>query len=103
MRRTILATALLTGLLLAIGALAHEGHRHDAKGTIEAIDETQITLMTVEGAREVLMITEETSFSRGEEATSREDVDAGERAVVMYEKKDGRDVVIEVKLGPKME
>ena len=103
MRRMTLATSLLTCLLLAPVSQAHEGHHHDAKGTITAIDAAQFTLTTLEGAEETLMLTEETSFSRGEEASSWEDVVLGERAVVTYEKKDGRQVAIEVKLGARQQ
>ncbi len=103
MRTMILAIPLLAGLLLTIPGFAHEGHKHDAKGTIESIDETQIILVTVEGARERFLLTGATSFSRGEDASSREDVVAGERTVVVYEKKDGQRVAIEVKLGTKAE
>ena len=57
------------------------------------------------GLRDLLTfaLTGETSYLRGDEAVSREDVAAGERAVVMYVKKDDVNTAIEVKLAPKSE
>ncbi len=103
MKRITLAATLLACLLMSTVALAHGGHRHDAKGTIAAIDEARLTLADTEGTEHLFTITEATAFMRGTEASSREDVVVGERSVVIYEKKDGRNVAIEVKLGPKME
>ncbi len=101
MRQTILAAALLGALATSGGALAHEGHHHDAMGTVEAVDAEQMTLTVSEEETLTFALTDETSYLRGDEAVSREDVAAGERAVVMYEKKDEINVAIEVKLSRK--
>jgi hypothetical protein len=47
------------------------------------------------------VLTEATKFVRGETETTKDDVSAGERAVVMYETKEGADHALEVKLGEK--
>ena len=101
MRQTILAAALLGALAMSGGVLAHEGHHHDAMGTVEAVDAEQMTLTVSEEETLTFALTDETSYVRGDEAVSREDVAAGERAVIMYEKKDDVNTAIEVKLGPK--
>ena len=98
MRQTILAAALLGALATSGGVLAHEGHHHDAMGTVEAIDAEQMTLTVSEEETLTFVLTEETSYVRGDEAVSREEIVAGERAVVMYQKKDGVNTAIEVKL-----
>ena len=103
MRQMILAAALLGALATSGGVLAHEGHHHDAMGTVEAVDAEQMTLAVGEEETLTFALTEETSYLRGDEAVSREDVAAGERAVVMYVKKDDVNTAIEVKLGPKSE
>ena len=101
MKQMILAAALLGALATSGGVLAHEGHHHDAMGTVEAVDAEQMTLAVSEEETLTFALTDETSFLRGDEAVSREGVVAGERAVVMYEKKDNINVAIEVKLPPK--
>ncbi len=103
MRQTILAAALLGALATSGGVLAHEGHHHNAMGTVEAVDAEEMTLTVSEEETLTFVLTDETSYVRGDEAVSREDVGAGERAVVMYEKKDGVNTAIEVKLPPKTE
>lgn len=103
MRTRIPSIALLAALALAATSFAHEGHHHDAMGTIEAIDDSQLTLATAEDETEIFVLTDETSYARGEETVTREEVSVGERAVVMYEKKDGANVAFEVKLPPKAE
>ena len=103
MRQIILATALLGTLATSGGMLAHEGHHHDAMGTVEAIDAEQMTLAVSEEETLTFVLTDETSYVRGDRAVSREDVAAGERAVVMYQKKDDVNTAVKVKLAPKSE
>ncbi len=103
MRQTILAAALLGALATSGGVLAHEGHHHDAMGTVEAVDAEEMTLTVSEEETLTFVLTDETSYVRGDEAVLREEIVAGERAVVMYQKKDGVNTAIEVKLAPKSE
>ncbi len=103
MRHKILCTALLAALAPAATSFAHEGHHHDAMGTIESLEASQLTLATAQDEVEIFVLTEATSYTRGASGVTREDVSVGERAVVMYEKKDGANVAIEVKLPPKAE
>ena len=101
MKKLTLALTLLSCLLLTTVAMAHGGHRHDAKGKIVSVDAERLTLETLEDETLSFAIAGTTTFMRGEEGSSSDDVEVGERAVVIYEKKDGGNVAIEVKLGPK--
>jgi hypothetical protein len=96
-----LTSTLLVVLALAGLAVAHEGHHHDAMGTIEAIAQEQVSLRTSEEATQVFLVTTETSLTRGAETATWEDVEIGERAVVTYEKKGDDNVAIEIKLAAK--
>ena len=103
MRQTILAAALLGALATSGGVLAHEGHHHNAMGTVDAVDAEQMRLTVSEEETLTFVLTDETSYLRGDEAVLREEIVAGERAVVMYQKIDGVNTAIEVKLAPKSE
>ncbi len=88
--------------LFVSGALAaHEGHRHKAMGTVKAIAAAKLEIETTEGKLQTFVLSETTTFKRGEAAAKREDVTVGERAVVSYETQDGTDRALEVKLGEK--
>jgi hypothetical protein len=91
------ALALAFGLAPALAA--HEGHRHQALGTVTAIDANRLELATREGGTATFTLTESTRYRRGEEAAAREEVEVGERAAVTYEEKGGARTAIEVRLG----
>jgi YHS domain-containing protein len=95
-RRWIVAAT----IAFAVGAptLAHEGHHHNAMGTVRAVDAAQLQLETKDSKLEIFVLTDATTYKRGDAAAKREDVAVGARAVVMYESKDGKNVAIEVKL-----
>lgn len=95
LRRSLLVAGL--AVLLARPSAAHEGHQ--AMGTIRALATTQLELDTTQGKVEVFRLTPSTVYKRGDAAAKREDLAVAERAVVMYETKDGANVVIEVRLG----
>jgi len=98
--RSNLQWALAALLALAVGApaVAHEGHHHNAMGTVRAIAATELQLETKESKLETFVLTDATTYKRGDAGAKREDVQVGARAVVMYETKDGKNVAIEVKL-----
>jgi len=103
MKPTIRVATLLATVAISSSLLAHEGHHHDAMGTVEAIGAEQISLAVNEEETLTFVLTEATEFKRGDESVPREDVLLGERAVVMYEKKDGVNAAVEVKLAPSPE
>lgn len=98
---TTAGLVLALGLLAPTAVLAHEGHHHEAMGTVKTIHEEHLVVTTTEGQERTFVLSESTKFVRGKAPSTRADLAAGERAVVMYETKDGADHAIEVKLGPK--
>ena len=94
-----LATATIALSVVVAPARPHEGHHHNAMGTIRAVQANQLDLETTEGKIEVFVLTDTTSYKRGDAAAKKEDLVVGARAVVMYEAKGGKNVAIEIKLG----
>lgn len=77
---------------------AHEGHQHNALGTVRAITAAELRLETREGTLETFTLTTATTYRRGDSTASHQDVTVGARAVVSYETRDGRNVAIDVRL-----
>jgi hypothetical protein len=106
-RKVSKAPSIAVGLALAIGLMgaaalpAHEGHHHQAMGTVKMIHENHLVLTISEEKEQTFVLDETTKFLRGKTETTKEEIVAGERAVVMYETKDGADHALEVKLGEK--
>jgi hypothetical protein len=88
-------------LVAPTAVVAHEGHHHEAMGTVKMVHEDHLMLTTTDGAEKIFVLSETTKYLRGGKAATRADVAAGERAVVMYEAKDGADHALEVKLAEK--
>ena len=85
-------------VMMAAPSTAHEGHHHNAMGTVHAIQAAQLDLETKDGTLATFVLDEKTTYKRGDNGARREDVRVGERAVVMYEVKEGKNVALEVKL-----
>jgi len=98
-----IATWMALAAILAAPAvlIAHEGHHHEAMGTVKMLHENHLMLTISEGKDQTFVLSGETKYLRGETAVTREDITAGERAVVMYETEDGADRALEVRLGAK--
>lgn len=92
------ALAIAVALVVCVSTLAHEGHHHNAMGTVEIIDSAQLQLKTKDGKLETYVLTDATTYKRGDTAAKREDVQVGVRAVVMYETKGDKNIAIEVRL-----
>ncbi len=90
--------AALVALALGAPVVAHEGHHHNAMGTVRAVAAAELQIETKDNKLETFVLTDATTYKRGDAAAKREDVQVGARAVVMYEAKDGKNVAIEVKL-----
>lgn len=93
--------ALLAALVAPRPADAHEGHHHQAMGTVAGIDAAKLVLDTTAGERKSFVLTGETRYQRGPAEAKREDVVVGERAVVVYETKESADRALEVRLAAK--
>jgi len=104
-RIPILVETLVCALLLALAgssvARAHGNHPDEAMGTIKAIDAEKLVLTTSQGKEMTLVLTAETKFERGSTAVGREDIEVGERAVVLYDDTTATIRAVEVKLGKK--
>jgi hypothetical protein len=101
-RRLGAAVAVLAILLVgAAAAVAHEGHEHEAKGTVKAVAEKALTLDTTDGKTLELALDAQTKFLRGTREVARADVAVGERAVVKYHQMEGKLHAMEVKLAEK--
>jgi hypothetical protein len=96
-----IAWAAALALALSAGAGAHEGHHHEAKGTIQSVAHAEIVLKTVDGEQKTFVVSEATKCTRGASPIVCHDAVVGERAVVSYETKDGADRALEVKLAEK--
>lgn len=92
--------------LVVIGALVgpalsagHEGGL-DARGTIKAIGADEVVLSTARGTDQAYALGPDTRFRRGTAPARREDVRAGERAVV-HARRDGEKLhATEIRLAP---
>jgi len=102
-KRRSTAAWLALAILLAVtaGAFAHEGHHHEAMGTVKMLHENHLMLTISDEKEQTFVLDETTKFLRGKTETTKEGIVAGERAVVLYESKDGADHALEVKLGEK--
>ncbi|MGH7859942.1 MAG: hypothetical protein ACREQY_21660 [Candidatus Binatia bacterium] len=93
--------AVLAIALTGAAARAHEGHEHEAKGTVKAVETALLTLDTTDGKVLELAVDAQTKFLRGAEAVTAADVAVGERAVVKYHQMEGKLHAMEVKLAEK--
>ena len=97
----VVAVALAGILGIAAAARAHEGHDHEAKGTVKAIEATKLTLDSTEGKVLLFTLSAQTKFLRGTAEVKREEVVVGERAIVKYQEKGEANNASEVRLGVK--
>jgi hypothetical protein len=91
------------GLALAMwapSAVAHEKGGDRAMGVVESVTAERIVVKAPDGHLVTFAVTEETRFYQGEKAARREDVRAGQRAVVQGKKKGEQVEAVRVKLGP---
>jgi hypothetical protein len=88
-------------LLATAGAFGHEGHHHQAMGTVRMIHESHLMLTVADDGERTFVLSEKTKYLRGKTAATKDDIETGERAVVMYETQDGADLALEVRLAEK--
>lgn len=97
--KAMMIAALVAALLVPAHAGAHEAGLH-ARGTIKEITPHRVVVVTKDGKDQTYALGAETKFLRGEIPARREDVRAGERAVV-HARRDGEALLaIEVRLAP---
>lgn len=86
-------------ILLAGRVQAHEGHAHKAKGVVKAVDANHIEVETKDGEKVSIDLDKETKYFRGESPAAHSDVKAGNRVVVAFMEKGGKNMAREVRLG----
>lgn len=100
-RRIVMLAALSALAVLPLGraASAHQGQQH-IMGTVKAIDDKSITVLT-KGDKEVsVQLSPSTKFEKGATATTAKDVAPGARVVVHAKKGDSGLTAVLVKVGP---
>ena len=97
--RSMMAMAVLGVLFAPALAGAHEAGLH-ARGTIREIGPDHVVLAMTDGKEQTYALGQDTKFVRGEAPARREEVRAGERAVI-HARRDGEKLhATEIRLGP---
>ncbi|MEO8198473.1 MAG: hypothetical protein ABI689_17305 [Thermoanaerobaculia bacterium] len=95
----LIVLAFLIGSAAALSA--HEGHGHEARGTIQSIAADKLELTSTDGKVVEFMLMDSTKYLRGEIPVKREDVAPGERAIVKFHEVSAMNHAVEVRLGEK--
>lgn len=85
---------------LAVPTFAHEGHHHEARGTIKAVTAESLTL-TSDGKDHVFVRTSTTKCMRASKPADCSTLTLSERAIVMYEEKGDKKMAVEIEVGAK--
>jgi hypothetical protein len=93
-----IAVVVLTCLLAAAPALAHEGG-NDIRGEVVSADAAQVTIRSTDGHAQRFALTPQTQIIIGNSAGKPADLKPGLRAVVHEQKVDGSLVATSIKLG----
>lgn len=94
--KRVVVLGALVGPALAAG---HEGGL-DARGTIKEVRADEVVLSTTQGKDQAYVLGPDTKFRRGAAPARREDIRAGERAVV-HARRDGDKLhATEIRLAP---
>ena len=96
-RRNAIRLALLStmsALVFLIGsgrAIAHPGHEHKLMGVIAAINGDQVTIKTNDGKEHTVEIVATTTFLRGKQKGTKDDLKVGLRLVITAADASGKD------------
>jgi hypothetical protein len=85
-------------LVPAAVAGAHEGHLHNALGTVSSINSPHVTLKTSDGKTLTVMLDKATTFTRGKEKVDASALQVGQRVSVDYMEESGMNMAHAVKL-----
>lgn len=96
----ILTLLLILPAVLAAPGLAHEGHHHEARGTIKAVTADGVTL-SADGKDQLFVRTTATKCTRAAKPSECSTLSVSERAIVMYEEKGDKKIAVEIELGAK--
>jgi hypothetical protein len=86
-------------LLAAVGLAAHEGHTHEAMGTVGRVEKTRFELKDTEGKVLSFVLSDKTKVERGGAASAAASLEVGERVVVEYEESGATRTATKVRVG----
>ena len=89
---------ILTLGLFAGAAYAHNGMEH-VMGTVTAITDSSVSVKTMNGTVQTVVIASDTKFLKGDAAIPIKDIKVGDRVVIHAAEKEGKLVAAEVKVG----
>src|SRR3954453_17757211 len=95
-----LMTVLMLCSILLVPAMirAHEGHLHNALGTVASVELPHVNLKTTDGKTLMVMLDKETSVTRGKPKVDPSALKVGERISVDYMEEKGMNMVHAIKL-----
>ena len=93
-----LFAVLLTLGLMASFAYAHNGMEH-VMGTVAAMSDTSITVKTMDGKSQAVVLTSHTKYAKMDAAITLKDIKVGDHIVIHATKKGNELTAVEVKIG----
>ena len=98
MKNWLMVVTMCVALLAPSVVRAHEGHLHNALGTVATIDGQHVAIKTTGGKSLTVMLDKETSVTRGKEKLDASAVKVGERVSVDYMEEKGMNMAHAIKL-----
>lgn len=98
MKNWIMVGVVYMALLTPAVARAHEGHLHNALGTVSSIDGQHVVLKTTDGKSLTVMLDKETTITREKEKVDSSALKVGERLSVDYMEEKGMMMAHAIKL-----
>ena len=101
MKGVLLAAFVVLALTFGSEArvVAHEGHAHNALGTIVSVQGTRLEIKTTDGKAMTLTLPRTTPITRGKEKLAISALKVGERVSVDYREENKAFVAAAIKLG----
>jgi hypothetical protein len=84
MKKWMMIMVACVGLLAPTVARAHEGHMHQALGTVSSIDGQHVVGKTTDGKSVTVMLDKETTIRRGKQKLDPPALKVGERVSVDF-------------------
>jgi len=98
MKQWMTVLMVCSALLVPAVARAHEGHLHNALGTVASIELPHVNLKTTDGKTLMVMLDKETTVTRGKTKVEASALKVGERISVDYMEDKGMNMAHAIKL-----
>ena len=98
MKQWMTVLMVCSALLVPAVARAHEGHMHNALGTVASIELPHVNLKTTDGKTLMVMLDKETTVTRGKTKVEASALKVGERVSVDYMQDKGMNMAHAIKL-----